>query len=134
MALSLSKGGYLPPQELYSDLSFRKNSLFYHAANVRELKDQGILTRVLKKVQDLRDVNFDAALDLRRDTTITLRPEVFGLDRITKVKMLPQGYQEGRDYTITPMESGDMKIVIKETDLFRGKEVLLAVGGRKARG
>ena len=119
---------------LSSDLAFRKNSLFYHAANIHELKDQGVLSRVLKKLEDMREVNFDAALDLRRDTTITLRPEVYGLARITKVKMLPQGFEEGRDYTVTPTESGNVKITIQETDLFRGKQVLLAVGGKKPAG
>ena len=58
---------------LSSDLAFQTNSLFYHAASITELKDKGVLTRVLKKVEDMRDVQFDTALDLRRDTTITLR-------------------------------------------------------------
>jgi hypothetical protein len=48
--------------------------------------------------------------------------------------MLPQGYEEGRDFTITPMESGDVKITIQETDLFRGKQVLFAIKGQKTAG
>lgn len=115
---------------LSSDLAFQTNSLFYHAASITELKDKGVLTRVLKKVDDMRDVQFDTALDLRRDTTITLRPEVFGLDKIKKVKLLPVGYEEGRDFAIERSDtSGDVKVVILETDLFRGKEVILAIGG-----
>ncbi|HET6278448.1 MAG TPA: hypothetical protein VFG08_06675, partial [Candidatus Polarisedimenticolia bacterium] len=77
---------------LSSDLAFQTNSLFYHAASIAELKDKGVLTRVLKNVDDMRDVQFDTALDLRRDTTITLRPEVFGLESIRNVKLLPDGY------------------------------------------
>jgi hypothetical protein len=115
---------------LSSDLAFQTNSLFYHAASIAELKDNGVLTRVLKKVVDMRGIQFDTALDLRRDTTITLHPETFGLERIKKVKLLPDGYEEGRDFTIERSEtSGDVKVVILETDLFRGKEVILAVGG-----
>ena len=115
---------------LSSDLAFQTNSLFYHAASITELKDKGVLTRVLKRVDDMRGVQFDTALDLRRDTTITLRPEMFGLERIKKVKLLPAGYEEGRDFTIEKSEtSGEVKVVILETDLFRGKEVILAVGG-----
>ena len=115
---------------LGDDLSFQKNSLFYHAANVRELKDQGVLTRVLKRFDDSSGVDFDAALDLRRSTVINLHPKEFGLDRITQVRLLPRIYEEGRDFTIeTSKETGDASIVILDSRLFRGKEVLVAVGG-----
>jgi len=117
-------------ERLSSDLAFRQNSLFYHAANVRELKDQGVLTTVLKRVQDVKPVNFDTALDLRQTNTITLAPAAFGLDRIVKVRMLPNIFQEGRDFKIeTSEDSGVAKIVILDPDLFKGKEVLFAVGG-----
>ena len=115
---------------LGDDLSFQKNSLFYHAANVRELKEQGVLTRVLKRFDDASGVDFDAALDLRRSTVINLDPREFGLDRITQVRLLPRIYEEGRDFTIeTSKETGNASIVILDSRLFRGKEVLVAVGG-----
>jgi len=115
---------------LSSDLSFRQNSLFYHAANVQELKGQGVLTSVLKRVQDVKPVNYDTALDLRETNTITLAPAAFGLDRIAKVRMLPNIFQEGRDFRIETSDgSGVAKIVILDPELFKGKEVLVAVGG-----
>ncbi len=115
---------------LSDDLSFQKNSLFYHAANVRELKEQGVLTRVLKRFDDASGVNFDAALDLRRSTVINLDPQEFGLDKIKQVRLLPGIYEEGRDFTIeTSKETGNASIVILDSRLFRGKEVLVAVGG-----
>jgi hypothetical protein len=117
-------------ERLSGDLAFRQNSLFYHAANVQQLKDQGVLTSVLKRVQDVKPVNYDAALDLRQNTTITLAPEAFGLDHIGKVRMLPNIFQEGRDFKIeTSEDSGVARIVILDPDLFKGKEVLVAVGG-----
>jgi DNA-binding FrmR family transcriptional regulator len=117
-------------ERLSSDLAFRQNSLFYHAANVRELKDQGVLTSVLKRVQDVKPVNYDTALDLRQTTTITLAPAAFGLDRIGKVRMLPNIFQEGRDFRIETSDgSGVATVVILDPDLFKGKEVLFAVGG-----
>ncbi len=117
-------------ERLSGDLSFRLNSLFYHAANVRDLREKGVLTSVLKRVQDVKPINFDAALDLRDSNTITLAPEAFGLDRIGKVRMLPNIFQEGRDFRIeTSEDSGVAKIVILDPELFKGKEVLLAVGG-----
>jgi hypothetical protein len=115
---------------LSSDLAFRQNSLFYHAANTRELKDQGVLSTVLKRVQDVKPVNYDSALDLRQTNTITLAPSSFGLERIVKVRMLPNIFQEGRDFKVeTSEDSGVAKITILDTDLFKGKEVLFAVGG-----
>jgi len=115
---------------LSADLSFRQNSMFYHAANVQELKGQGVLSGVLKRVQDVKPVNYDTALDLREANTITLAPAAYGLDRIVKVRMLPNIFQEGRDYRIETSEgSGVAKIVILDTELFKGKEVLVAVGG-----
>jgi hypothetical protein len=117
-------------ERLSGDLAFRQNSLFYHAANVQDLKEKGVLTSVLKHVQDVKPVNFDTALDLRDSNTITLAPEAFGLEHIQRVRMLPNIFQEGRDFRIeTSEDSGVAKIVILDPELFKGKEVLLAVGG-----
>ena len=117
-------------ERLSGDLAFRTNSLFYHAANVRDLKDKGVLTSVLKRVQDVKPVNYDTALDLRDSNTITLAPAAFGLDHIGRVRVLPNIFQEGRDFKIeTSEDSGVAKITILDPELFKGKEVLLAVGG-----
>ncbi|MBI4169705.1 MAG: hypothetical protein HY510_07185, partial [Acidobacteria bacterium] len=54
----------------------------------------------------------------------------FGLEHIKDVKMLPPIYQEGRDFTVEQSDvSGTVKVVILDSELFKGKEVLLAVGG-----
>jgi len=46
------------------------------------------------------------------------------------VKLLPEIYQEGRDFSIDTSEgTGDAHLVILDPDLFRGREVLLSVGG-----
>ena len=111
-------------------LSFRQNSLFYHAANVHDLRQQGVLTSVLKRVQDVKPVNFDTALDLRENTTITLDPQSFGLERIGRVRVLPSIFQEGRDFRVEMSEgTGVARVTILDPELFKGKEVLLAVGG-----
>jgi hypothetical protein len=115
---------------LSHDLAFQQNSLFYHAANERELKDQGVLSPVLKRVRDVKGVSFETALDLREATTINLAPASFGLERITGVRVLPPIYQEGRDFTVETSEgTGNARVVILDSNMFRGKEVLLAVGG-----
>jgi hypothetical protein len=117
-------------ESLSSDLAFRKNSLLYHAANVRDLKTQGVVTPVRKRLRDVKPVHFDTALDLREKNTITLAPDSFGLERIDRVRLLPPIYQEGRDFSIeTSKTSGVAKVTILDPELFKGKEIVLAVGG-----
>ena len=115
---------------LSSDLSFRQNSLFYHAANERSLKDQGVLSSVLKRVKDVKPLQYEASLDLRQGTTINLEPRLFGLESIDRIKLLPPIFQEGRDYTVETSEAtGTAKVTILDPELFKGKEVLVSVGG-----
>jgi predicted nucleic acid-binding Zn-ribbon protein len=115
---------------LSSDLSFRQNSLFYHAANERSLKDQGVLSTVLKRVKDVKPLQYEASLDLRQGTTINLEPRLFGLESIDRIRLLPPIFQEGRDYTVETSEAtGTAKVTILDPELFKGKEVLVSVGG-----
>ena len=116
--------------QLNDDIAVRENSLYYHAANEKTLKDEGVLSPVLKRVQNVRGVSYDESLDLRQGTTITLTPETYGLQEIRHVKLLPTIYQEGRDFTIEKnADSSQARLVILDPDLFRGKEVLLIIGG-----
>jgi len=115
---------------LSNDISFRENSLFYHAANERELRESGALTAVLKRVKDVKGIEFNEALDLRNSTTISLAPQSFGLERIKGVRLLPNIYQEGRDFTVETSEDGSSaRVVIVDPDIFRGKEVIVSVRG-----
>jgi len=116
--------------DLEADLARHENSVFYYAAAEKSLKEQGVLSPVLKKVRDVTGVQFELALDLREGTTITLVPGDYGLTRIRDVRMLPSIYEEGRDFTVqTAQEDGTARIDILVPDAFRGKEILLAVQG-----
>jgi hypothetical protein len=115
---------------LSRDLAFRQNSLFYHAENQRSLKDRGVLSGVLSRVKDVKGVNYDEALDLRNGTSISFNANSFGLEKIKEIRLLPPIFQEGRDFSVeTSEETGSARLVILDPDLFRGREVLLAVGG-----
>lgn len=115
---------------LSRDLAFRQNSLFYHAENQQSLKDRGVLSGVLKKVVDVKGLSYDEALDLRRGTSISFYPDAYGLAKIKQIRLLPSIFQEGRDFTIeTSEDNGSAKLVILDPEIFRGREVLLAVGG-----
>jgi hypothetical protein len=116
--------------KLSNDIATRENSLYYHAANEQILKDQGVLSSVLKKVRDVKGLQYDASLDLRQGTIITLLPRDYGLTEIRSVRLLPEIYQEGRDFTITTDENhSSAKLIILDPDIFRGKEVLLSIRG-----
>ncbi|MBI3448197.1 MAG: hypothetical protein HY049_04670 [Acidobacteria bacterium] len=116
--------------QLESDLITRENSLFYHADSDRSLKEQGVLSPVLRRLQDVKGVSYDQSLDLRAGTRIDLRPQSYGLDEIRGVRVLPTIYQEGRDFTVEIDEDrGGARVVILDPDVFRGKEILVAVKG-----
>ena len=115
---------------LESDLATRQNSLFYHAASDENLRGQGVLSSVLKRLRDVKGVTFDESLDLRQGTSIDLVPQNFGLDQIRVVRLLPSVYQEGRDFSIeTADDHSSARVVILDPDVFKGKEVVLAIGG-----
>ena len=116
--------------ELESEIATRENSLYYHAASNESLKGQGVLSPVLKRVQDMKTVSFEESLDLRAGNSIDLVPQRFGLDQIRAVRVLPPVFQEGRDFSIETAEDfSSARVVILDPDVFKGKEVLLAIGG-----
>jgi hypothetical protein len=107
-----------------------ENSLFFHAAAEKELRDRGILTRVLKRFQDVKNVEYDRALDLSRATRITLDAADLGLEKIDRVRLFPSIYHAERDYVVERSEDGTAAtVVILDPGLFRGKEVVLSVKG-----
>jgi hypothetical protein len=115
---------------LESELATKQNSVYYHAASNETLKQQGVLSGVLKRLQDVKNVNFDESIDLRQGTTIDLIPQNYGLDSIRVVRVLLSIYQEGRDFTIeTAADFHSARVVILDPDVFKGKEVLIAIGG-----
>lgn len=114
---------------LESEMATRENSVFYHAASSASLKDRGVLSPVLKKVQDTNGIGYDESVDLRVKTTIDLVPERYGLQEIRQVRLLPEIYREGRDYNVeTTDDYRNARIVILQPEVFKGKEVLLALG------
>lgn len=85
---------------------------------------------MLKRLQDLKGLTFDESLDLRARTSIDLVPQNYGLDEIRVVRLLPPVYQEGRDFSIeTSEDHSRARVVIHDPEVFKGKEVVLAIGG-----
>jgi len=116
--------------QLESEIATKENSVYYHAASSQKLKDEGVLSPVMKKLQDVKGVTYEQSLDLRAGSTINLTPQSYGLESIKGVRVLPGIYQEGRDYAIETAEDfSSARLVILDPEVFRGKEILLALGG-----
>ncbi len=115
---------------LEDDLAFRQNSLFYHANSEGALAQQGILTRFLKNLKDVKGIDYDEALDLRQAKSISFSPEPYGLKSISGVEIWPEVYQEGRDYTVQLSQDGHTAtVVINDPNIFRQQRVLFALRG-----
>src|SRR5262245_16762952 len=115
---------------LQTDIATQQNSLHYHAASAQNLKGQGVLSPVLKRLVDTKGLSFNESLDLRQATSIDLVPQNFGLDHIYGVRLLPSVYQEGRDFAVQTAEDfTSARVVILDPEVFKGKEVVLAIGG-----
>ena len=72
----------------------------------------------------------DQSVNLTRQTSITLEPGAYGLEEIRSVRLLPSIYQEGRDYSVEiDADRSNARLVILDPDVFKGKEVLLALHG-----
>ena len=115
--------------QLESEMQTRENSVYFHAASQTSLKDRGVLSPVLKKVTNVNGVGYDESVDLRVKTTIDLVPERYGLNQIRQVRLLPDIYEEGRDYSVeTTADFKNARIVILQPEVFKGKELVLALG------
>ncbi len=117
-------------EQLSSDLESRRNSMYYHAGSEKALAQQGVLTRFLKNLKDVKGVSFDESLDLRQAQTINFAPENYGLKSIKGVEVWPEAFKEGRDYTIQVSEDGGSATVrIVDPNIFRQQRVLFSLRG-----
>lgn len=116
--------------QLEDELVARQNSVFYHAASSQNLKDQGVLSPVLSRLNNVKGLSYDESLDLRQGTSITLLPGRFALQEIRTVKVLPPIFQEGRDFSVeTAEDHSSARLVILDPEVFKGKQILVAVNG-----
>jgi hypothetical protein len=116
--------------QLDTDLQFRKNSIFYHADSERALAAQGVLSKFLKNLKDVKGIAYDETLDLRQAQTISFTPGAYGLKTIKSVEIWPEIYQEGRDYSVqVSNDGGSATVVINDPNVFRQQRVLISLRG-----
>ena len=113
-----------------ADLAFKQNSLFYHADNAKTLADQGVLSKFLKNLKDVKGVSYEDAVDLRQARSITFTPQTYGLKTIKGLEILPGVYQEGRDYSVQVAEDGgNATVVFNDPEIFKQQRVLISLKG-----
>jgi len=115
---------------LEDEIVTRQNSLYYHADSDENLRQQGVLSAFLRRLRDVKGLSYDQSVNLSQETSITLDPRAYGLEQIRSVRLLPSIYQEGRDFSVEIEEDhSSARLLILDPELFKGKEILLALHG-----
>jgi hypothetical protein len=60
-----------------------------------------------------------ANLDLTRTQEMVFHPSEHGLDRIQKVKLLPDGFRRDQDYAVDVQEDGAVRVSLLDVDKFK---------------
>ncbi|MDR3670313.1 MAG: hypothetical protein P4L36_05685 [Holophaga sp.] len=108
------------------------NSVHYLVGNRKSLEQQGVIV-VPVFAKDRAGANwtdgvFTQAMDLRSKDTITLTAAEAGLQKISKVSVIPGSLEKDKHYTLTIAEdrnSATVKILAK--DRFRNEKVVFAL-------
>ena len=96
------------------------NTVYYTVNTMEWFKQQGVVKDPRfgsPRLEDLSNVAFDGALDLRETGTISVSKE--GLDRIEEVKVFPTILKQGKDYQIEyGVDRGSATVRILDKDAF----------------
>jgi chromosome segregation ATPase len=118
-------------QKLSEDLSLTQNSMYYYANSQQALAEQGVLSRFMKNLKDVKGISYDESLDLRQSTSINLEAQPYGLTEIKDVAIWPEIYQAGRDYTVEVADDGQSaRVEIIDKNMFKKQRVLIALSGK----
>jgi septal ring factor EnvC (AmiA/AmiB activator) len=119
-------------QEQYDELDSRLNSVYYLAGSKDGLEDKGKIEGSLfggTGIGNVSSSDFQNRADLRESQVIDLKAEDLDVSRIDEVELLPERYQEGRDYRVEI--AGDRrsaKVHLLNEDKFRLATVILCIG------
>lgn len=113
-------------RDVSSKLDTATNSMFYEADLADRLKARGILT-TFNKVEKIGDVKFSSSLNLKQSKSITLKPSMFGIDRIRDVRILPAFFREKRELDVKFVEDGTVEVTVLDENALKGQRVLFVV-------
>jgi hypothetical protein len=92
----------------------------YVAGSKTQLRDHGIISGGFLKGTRLRRLAGLETLDLSQSSEILLRSSEYGLGRIRRVKLLPEGFERGQDYAVHLLQGGTVaRVALLDIDKFR---------------
>ncbi|HZM70886.1 MAG TPA: hypothetical protein VFB95_11045 [Candidatus Cryosericum sp.] len=113
-------------KDVSTKLDTATNSMFYEADLADRLKARGVLT-TFNKVEKIADVKFASSLNLKQSKSITLKPSMFGIDRIRDVRILPAYFKEKRELDVKFVEDGTVEVTVLNENALKGQRVLFVV-------
>ena len=117
--------------EQNSDKERRLNSIFFHIGSYKQLKQDGIVGRVLLGKPQLKNFNavkFNNTMDLRDSDAMNITAEQAGLEKINRIYVMPRSFVKDVDYKIDYGPDGSSAVMyIVNPEKFRMSRVLLAV-------
>lgn len=118
-------------EEKNTEQEQRLNSVFYHVADYKKLKDGGIVGRFLfgkPQLKNFNAVEFDQSMDLRESDSFTITTESAGVDEINRIYVMPRSFEQDKDYKIDYAADKSAAVVyIINPEKFRMSRVLLAI-------
>lgn len=118
-------------QEQNTEKETRLNSVFYHVADYKVLKEAGIVGRFLfgkPQLKNFNAVEFDRSMDLRESDSFTITTESAGVDEINRIYVMPRSFEQDKDYKIDYAADKSAAVVyIINPEKFRMSRVLLAI-------
>ena len=92
----------------------------YVAGSKTQLKEHGIISGSFLKGTRVRRLAGLETLDLTQSAEILLRSSEYGLGRIRRVKLLPEGFERGQDYAVHLLKGGTLaRVALLDIDKFR---------------
>lgn len=125
--LDLEKSEALREVEVKTaELKVAQNSMFYEADLEDRLRARGVL-RIRNRIDDIGEAKFTSYIDLSETKSFTLRPDQFGIDRISDVRVVPKFLREGREIDLTFEEDGTVEVTILDEETLKGQRVIFVV-------
>ncbi len=113
-------------QDRTAELKVAKNSMYYEADLEERLKARGVL-RIRNKIEDIGEARFNSHLDLSQQKSFTLKPNQFGIDYISDVRVVPKFLREGREIDLKFGDDGTVEVTVLDEEALRGQRVIFVV-------
>jgi hypothetical protein len=109
-----------------AELKVAQNSMYYEADLEGRLKARGVL-RIRNKIEDIGNAEFKSYLDLSEQKSFILKPNQFGIDYISDVRVVPKFVREGHEIDLKFVEDGTVEVTVLDDEALKGQRVIFVV-------